>query len=797
MKKIKSGLFKIMYNGYLNWVPDKIYLKIMHRLVLGRKINFDNPKTFNEKLQWLKLYDRKDIYTKMVDKYEAKEYVKNAIGEEYIVQTIGIYNKFEEIDFDKLPNQFVIKCTHDSGSTIVCRDKTTFNIDKAKTKISKALKNNYFYQLREWPYKNVKPKILIEKYMESKGNKKMIDYKFFCFNEEPKFIYVSQGLENHKTAKISFFDTDFKKEKFKREDYKEFEELPQKPIHFEEMKRLARILAKETTFLRVDFYEINEKIYFSELTFFPCGGFLPFEPKEYDSILGRLIRLPEKGRKIMRGKRAIKNIIASLGQQLITIICGLILPIAIIKTYGSSVNGLISSITQFLAYITLLDAGIGQVIKAVLYKPIAKKDKGRIKEILKASQKFFNIIAYIFVIYIVLLCIIYPKFVNSQFEMGYTISLIIIISVSTFFEYFIGMVYKIYLQAEQKTYIIANLQTVSTILNTLVSVILIKIGSSIQTVKIISTIIFIIRPICQNIYVRKKYKINLNDKIEKYEIEQKWDGLAQHIASVIHNNTDVAVLTIFTNTVEVSVYTVYLFIIKGIRNIVQSFSTGIDAAFGNMYAKGEFEKLNENFEIYEVAYFTMTSILFSCTLGLILPFIQVYTKGISDADYYRPIFAYLIVISECIWAIRLPYSSISMSAGKFKETRRGAWTEAILNIVISTILVIKFGIVGVAIGTLVAMTIRTIEFINYTSKNILQRKQYHAYIKLTIMMIQMFIIFNIIKFIVNELIFNSYIIWIKYAVISTIIAIVIVLGCNLVIYKRFFKSLMKKIKNRN
>ncbi len=375
--------------------------------------------------------------------------------------------------------------------------------------------------------------------------------------------------------------------------------------------------------------------------------------------------------------------------------------------------------------------------------------------------------------------------------------MIIIISVSTFFEYFIGMVYKIYLQAEQKTYIIANLQTVSTILNTIVSIILIKIGSNIQTVKIISAIIFIIRPICQNIYVRKKYKINLNDKIEKYEIEQKWDGLAQHIASVIHNNTDVAVLTIFTNTVEVSVYTVYLFIIKGIRNIVQSFSTGIDAAFGNMYAKGEFEKLNENFEIYEVAYFTMTSILFSCTLGLILPFIQVYTKGISDADYYRPIFAYLIVISECIWAIRLPYSSISMSAGKFKETRRGAWTEAILNIVISTILVIKFGIVGVAIGTLVAMTIRTIEFINYTSKNILQRKQYHAYIKLTIMMIQMLIIFNIIKFIVNELIFNSYIIWIKYAVISTIIAIVIVLGCNLVIYKRFFKSLMKKIKNRN
>jgi len=293
-KKIKKFIEYKAKSGILNWLNDEKYLKLIYKLNTGKNLNLEKVETFNEKLQWLKLYDRKDIYTTMVDKYEVKKYVKNIIGEEYIIPTIGVYNKFEEISFDELPNQFVIKCTHDSGSTIVCKDKTCFDIDKAKTKINKALKYNYFYQLREWPYKNVIPRIIIEKYMELDKEEKMIDYKFFCFNGEPKFIYISQGLENHKTANISFFDMDFNREKFGRKDYKEFTKVPKKPVKFAKMKELARILAKETSFLRVDFYKIDEKVYFSELTFFPCGGLLPFEPEKYDKILGELLQLPEK-----------------------------------------------------------------------------------------------------------------------------------------------------------------------------------------------------------------------------------------------------------------------------------------------------------------------------------------------------------------------------------------------------------------------------------------------------------------------------------------------------------------------
>lgn len=372
--------------------------------------------------------------------------------------------------------------------------------------------------------------------------------------------------------------------------------------------------------------------------------------------------------------------------------------------------------------------------------------------------------------------------------------MILIISISTFAEYFLGMIYKIYLQADQKTYITSNIQTITTILNTISCLVLIKLGSSIQIVKLISAFIFVLRPIAQNIYVKKKYNINLKNVEEEYKLKQKWDGLAQHIAAVIHSNTDVTLLTIFTNTIEVSVYSVYLFVIKGVKNLIQAFTGGIEASFGNMYANNEQENLNKSFKIYELFYFTIITIVFSCTLCLILPFVQVYTKGITDANYYRPIFAYIIVISEYMWAIRLPYNSLVLSAGHFKETRTGAWLEAITNIVISTVLVFRLGITGVAIGTLIAMTIRTLEFMYHTSKYILKRKQIEAFMHLIITAIETIIIFTIINLIVNKVEFNSYIVWIKYAVISGVIACVITIITNCIIYKRETKGLIDILK---
>lgn len=272
---------------------DEEYLKINFEKVFKRKLNLNNPETFNEKLQWLKLHDRKSNYTIMVDKYEVKSYVSKLIGDQYIIPTIGVYNKFSEIDFDKLPNQFVIKCTHDSGGIIICKNKEQLDIKSVNKTITKLLKRNFYYQGREWPYKNVSPKIIIEKYMEDKNNKSMVDYKFFCFNGKPEIMYISEGLENHDTAQMSFYNMDFELMTIKRKDYKLLEHIPKKPKNFEKMKEFASILSKNIPHLRVDFYEINEKLYFGELTFYTCSGFIPFETLEQDLMLGRMLNLGE------------------------------------------------------------------------------------------------------------------------------------------------------------------------------------------------------------------------------------------------------------------------------------------------------------------------------------------------------------------------------------------------------------------------------------------------------------------------------------------------------------------------
>lgn len=287
-KLIKIICF-IDYKGFIH-LSDNIYLKLRFYQKMNKKLNLSNPKTFNEKLQWLKLNDRKYIYTIMVDKYEAKEYVANIIGKEYIIPTIGIYNSFDEINFDKLPNHFVIKCTHDSGGLIICKDKTKLNIKNARKKIQKSLKRNYYYSEREWPYKNVKPRIIIEEYMEDNKSSDLKDYKLFCFNGKPEFTLVcSERFSSNNMCK-TYFDNNWKPLNLYEGNHKHDENIIS-PTNFEMMKKYAQKLSHDIPFLRVDFYEINGRIYFGELTFYPNGGFGKFSPEEWDYKLGNLINL--------------------------------------------------------------------------------------------------------------------------------------------------------------------------------------------------------------------------------------------------------------------------------------------------------------------------------------------------------------------------------------------------------------------------------------------------------------------------------------------------------------------------
>ena len=289
---IKYRLFNYLRKiKFTNILSDKTFLKILYFVKMEKKLDLENPQTYSEKLQWLKLHDRNPEYTKMVDKYEAKEYVRKIIGDQYIIPTIGIYNSFDEINFDELPNQFVIKCTHDSGGLVIVKDKNSIDLNSIKRKINTSLRRNYYYSNREWPYKNVKPRIIIEKYMEDKKSAFMKDYKFFCFDGVPVVMYLSEGLENHNTARMSFFDMNFQLMDFKRRDYKLMDYTPDKPKNFDKMKEFASILSQNIPHVRVDFYEINGNLYFGELTFFTCSGLIPFENPKSDVELGKYIKI--------------------------------------------------------------------------------------------------------------------------------------------------------------------------------------------------------------------------------------------------------------------------------------------------------------------------------------------------------------------------------------------------------------------------------------------------------------------------------------------------------------------------
>ncbi len=261
---------------------------------MGKKLDLKDPKTFNEKLQWLKLYDRNPEYTKMVDKYEVKKYVADIIGEEYIIPTLGVWDKFEDIDFAALPDQFVLKCTHDSGGLVICRDKSKLDIEEAKKKITSSLKTNYYYQGREWQYKRVKPCIIAEKYMVDESGYELKDYKFFAFDGKSRAMFIASDRNTPgEETKFDFYDMDFNLLPFTNGHPNSGKSI-QKPETFDKMRELSEKLSKGIPQLRVDFYDVNGHIYFGELTFYHWGGMMPFDPEEWDHKFGEWIKLPEK-----------------------------------------------------------------------------------------------------------------------------------------------------------------------------------------------------------------------------------------------------------------------------------------------------------------------------------------------------------------------------------------------------------------------------------------------------------------------------------------------------------------------
>ena len=298
LKKPSLLFMTLGHRELFNWMDDERYIRRVFKITMGKDLNLEDPKTYSEKLQWMKLYDRNPLYTSLVDKHEVKSLIAAKIGPEFIIPTLGVWDDFDEIDFEKLPDRFVLKCTHDSGGLVICKDKGSLNVDKIKKKINKCLKHSYFWGDREWPYKNIRPRIIAEQYMEDSQTKELRDYKFFCFNGVVKALFIATDrYKGEHETKFDFFDENYNHLPFTN-GHPNADVIPQKPKCFEEMKRIAAVLSEGIPQVRVDLYEVDGKVYFGEMTFFHWSGHMPFEPEEWDYIFGSWIDLPKKNKMI-------------------------------------------------------------------------------------------------------------------------------------------------------------------------------------------------------------------------------------------------------------------------------------------------------------------------------------------------------------------------------------------------------------------------------------------------------------------------------------------------------------------
>ena len=492
----------------------------------------------------------------------------------------------------------------------------------------------------------------------------------------------------------------------------------------------------------------------------------------------------------MRNKRLLYNTVSSLVFQLTTIICGFILPRLILGAFGSAVNGLVNSITQFLGIISFLELGVGAVVQSALYKPLVEKRQDDVSKIIASANKFFSRLGQVLLVYVAILVALFPRFAAREFGFAYTASLIVAISISSFAQYFFGIVNRLLLTADQRGYIQYNAQTIAVIVNTVACFILIYLDCSIQIVKLTTSLIYLLQPFLVYLYVRSHYKIDRKIKYTEEPITQKWNGIAQHVAAVILDGADTIVLTLFATLSDISVYSVYHLVVKGVKQLFLSMTNGITALIGELWAKQELNELNKTFSWTEWTIHTGTTFIFGLTAILVVPFIKVYTAGISDANYVQPLFAALIVAANADHCIRLPYNMIILAAGHNKQTQNNYIVVAIINILVSVATVKAWGLIGVAIGTLVAMTYQTVWMAVYDSKHLIQWPIKNFLKQVFVDIITVFIGYFSTRMITMQEV--SYFAWMILALKTAAVWSLIAIAINTI----FYRSKVLRIMNR-
>lgn len=490
----------------------------------------------------------------------------------------------------------------------------------------------------------------------------------------------------------------------------------------------------------------------------------------------------------MRKKLLAKNTVASLLSQITALVCGFILPRLFLEYFGSEVNGLVNSITQFLGVISFLELGVGAVVQSSLYKPLAEGDKQQVSRVMVSADRFFRRLAQILLGYVLLLVTVYPLIANQSFGYLYTATLIAAISISSFSQYYFGIVNSLLLNADQRGDIQYNAQTITVVLNTVVCVFMIKLGGSVQLVKLTTSLIYLARPLALRIYVNRRYQIDWKIQYDGEPIQQKWNGVAQHIAAVVLDGTDTIVLTLLSTLSNVSIYSVYFMVIKGVKTLFLSMTNGIQSLLGELWARQELEELRKTFGWTEWCIHTGTTFVFSCTAALIVPFVRVYTAGINDANYIQPAFAILLTLANAMHCLRLPYNIMVLAAGHYKQTQKNYIVAATINIVLSVLTVKAWGLIGVAIGTFAAMAYQTVwlaiydskHFVSWPMKSVIKQFAVDGITAVFIVVISGILTMHSV----------TYLSWIMLAIVTALLAVIITAFLNFIVYKEKMMALI-------
>lgn len=485
----------------------------------------------------------------------------------------------------------------------------------------------------------------------------------------------------------------------------------------------------------------------------------------------------------LNNKVTLLNILSSLIMQIVSIISALIIPRLILETFGSNINGLVASITQFLNYIALIEGGITGVISANLYKPLVDEDTEKLNSILATTRNFYQKIGIIFIGYSVVIGLVYPLIVDTSFEYWYIFVLTLVLSIGLMLQYMFSLTYTTLLNAAKKVYFVSIISSILIVANIFLTLIVVKIYPDIIILKFANAILFALSPLIYSIYIRKHFNINWKAPKNNSLIEQRWNGFAINLAFFIHTSTDITLLTLLSDLKTVSVYSIYYLIVSKISVVIHSIVSGVEPTIGQAYALNNENELNKKMDLYEFIILFTVGFLFLMIGLLITPFVMIYTKGITDANYYQPLFAIVLVLAEVIYLLRYPHVSLAYTANKFKEIAAPAYIEAIINIAVSVLLIKRIGLLGIAIGTLIGMIYRGMFHVYFTSKLIPSRPQSIFYKKILILLIPSFI-----SILICTMLFPisnySILSWIIHALIYALICGVLLIVTALLFFKK-------------